>query len=71
MNKHSGIIYETDKGEFGLAIHEEQRKEFLRQNKLYLHIFQDRNCTKPKVVNDKAHATLKDIDKLKMVGYSD
>jgi hypothetical protein len=72
MSRKSGIIYETEKGEFGLAVNAEQHKSFEELNKVFIHLFVDPLCTKPKV-DEKGNkiATLKSVDKIKMVGFSE
>ncbi len=70
--RNPGIIYETDKGQFGLAYHKEQHTSFEAIQKVYIHLFVDSICTKPVVdESGKRVAVLKSIDKLKMIGFAD
>lgn len=72
MSKQPGIIYETDKGDFALAINKEQEAAFEKVNKVFVHLFTDRLCTIPKLDDTgKKIVTLKCADKLKMIGFSD
>lgn len=70
--RNPGIIYETDKGKFGLAYNKEQHPSFEAINKIFIHLFIDSLCTKP-VVDEtgKKVCTLKSVKKLKMIGFSD
>jgi hypothetical protein len=72
MSERSGIIYMTDKGDYGLAIHKEQYPEIQQHNKVFVHLFEDSLCTRPKFAeNGKELATLKDFKKLTRIGFSD
>ena len=73
MPKNSGIIYDLGDGRFGLAIHKEQHDSFLKINKVYLHVFTDRLCTKPETdpKTGKKYVTLKHISTIKPIGFSD
>lgn len=73
MGKNSGIIYDLGKGRFGIAIHSEQHTDFKKFNKVYLHVFTDRMCTKPELdpVTGKKYVTLKHISQIKAIGFSD
>lgn len=71
--KNPGIIVQTDKGEFGIAYDKEQHEAFAKINKIYIHLFSDRLCTQPKKdpVTGKNIVTLKDISKIRPIGFVD
>lgn len=72
MPTSPGIIYETDKGDFALAVNKEQHENFEKVNKVYVHLFTDLMCTIPKLdESGKKVMVLKSVDKLKMIGFSD
>lgn len=72
MPSKSGIIYQTDKGDYALAINSEQHPNFEKVNKVYVHLYVDPICTKP-AIDEKGYRikTLKAANKLTMVGFSD
>jgi hypothetical protein len=72
MPHNPGIIYETDKGDYALAINREQHAAFEAVKKVCVHLFVDRLCTVPKLdVTGKQIMILKSVDKLTMIGFSD
>ena len=73
MSKTSGIIYDIGNGRFGVAIHSEQHENFSKYNKVYLHVYTDRLCTKPELEpgTGKKYVTLKHISQIKQIGFAD
>ena len=73
MSKNSGIIYDLGNERYGLAIHSEQQENFKKFEKVLLHVFTDRLCTKPEIdpKNQKNYVTLKHIKQIKAIGFSD
>lgn len=71
--KKRGIIYITDKEDYAIAYHNDQTKKLMEDNKLLLYLFEDALCTKPKISPFTKQQTkvVKDISKLKKVGYAD
>lgn len=70
---NSGIIYELGKNRYGIAYQKEQHENFLQFNKVYLHVFVDKNCTKPEIdpKTGKKVVTLKNIITIKRIGFVD
>jgi hypothetical protein len=73
MSKQKGVIYQINKAEFGLALYHEQLDSFSKFNKVYLRIYEDCYCRKPKLSseNGKNIVELKHISVLKIVGFTD
>jgi hypothetical protein len=73
MGTRSGIIYDIGEDRFGLAIYSEQQDRFALHKKVYLHVFKDRLCMIPEINPDtnKERAILKDISKIKAIGFAD
>jgi hypothetical protein len=73
MSKQKGVIYQINKAEFGLALYHEQLDSFSKFDKVYVYLFEDRLCTRPKLhpENGKNIVALKHISVLKIVGFSD
>ena len=73
MSKEPGYIYDMGEGRFGFAPHSKQHKTFQDIKKVYLIVFTDRLCTKPELhpVTGKQYVTLKAVDKLVFIGFSD
>lgn len=71
--KKRGIIYLTDKEDYAIAYYSDQTKKLTEDGKLLLHLFEDALCTKPKISTYTKQQTkvVKDISKLKKVGYAD
>lgn len=62
-----GKIFKTNKGEYALAIYSEQYKAVKELGKVLVHLFKDKFCTEP--IGEKP--VLKQLDKLKLIGFSD
>jgi hypothetical protein len=73
MAGNSGIIYDLGGGRFGLALHREQQDAFKKSNRVYLHVFTDKECSQPELdpVTGKKYVTLKHLSKIKPIGFSD
>lgn len=72
MSERSGYIYELGENRFGLAFHKEQNRQLIEKNKVLIHVFSDELCTKPELNEaGQEKKVLKDISKLKCIGFSD
>lgn len=73
MSKKSGVIYDLGNTRYGLAIHAEQHETVKKLNKVIVHVFTDRFCTKPEMNENtgKKYVALKSISQLKVIGFSD
>lgn len=72
MSDRSGFIYEMEGNRYGLAIHKEQNVSFQAIEKILVHVFTDRLCTKPELdAAGKPKVILKHFSKLKQIGFSD
>ncbi len=73
MGQNSGVIYKTDKGDYGLAINKEQRKEFADMGKVLVHLYEDLNCTIPKIdpATGQPFGVLKHYIRLEQLGFCD
>lgn len=69
MSKNSGFLCEIQGGGKAIVRHSEQRKEFADLKKRFIHYLDDE--FNPIMENGKEKTGLKDIDKLKMIGYVD
>lgn len=63
----SGIIFKTDRGDFGIAYYCEQRPEFENIGKMLIHLYEDIDLKVRK--GDKP--VLKTQDKLTPIGFND
>jgi hypothetical protein len=73
MSKNPGIIYDIGNGEYGLALHSEQKPAFKNYGKVFMRVYQDILCTIPATHpdNGKKLITLKHITEIRQVGYQD
>lgn len=71
MKNRTGIIYEMENGQYGLAVHREQHDAFRKIDKVYLHYFHDRLLTKPVMLGEKKVVGLKARSKLIQIGFND
>lgn len=71
--RRPGKIYDLGAGRYGLAYNDEQHMEFRSYRKVYLHVFLDPLCTKPETdpATGKKYVTLKNIETIEFIGYSD
>lgn len=71
--KNSGMIFQTDKGEYAVAYNKEQHEAFTKIDKLFVHFFEDSLCEKPMVdkATGKKLVGLKHVSKLRPVGFVD
>lgn len=73
MRGNPGRIYQTDKGEYGIAYHKEQHESFIKINKVYLHLYEDLDFSRPKIdpTTGKKVVALISVDRLKPIGCVD
>lgn len=66
-------MYQLPNGKFGIAYRKEQHQSFIKIKKVYIHVFQDRICTKPDCdpITGKKYVGLYLIEKLKLIGFID
>ena len=72
MKKGQGIIYQTESGEYGVALYNDQLPEFAQRGKVLLHLYTDPACTIRKLRIDKRQFNIiENISKLKQIGNVD
>lgn len=72
MSRKPGIIFKINEGEYAIAYHRDQLKEFVLQDKYVVQLFKDESCSIPVTdVNGKPKKILKSIFLLTKIGYVD
>lgn len=70
--KNPGLIFDLGGGRFGLSINREQNAKWILQGKAMIHVFTDRELSTPELDgNGKPKKVLKDITKMKHIGFQD
>lgn len=65
-----GKLFKTNNGKYAIAYNCEQRDEFIKMNKLLVHLFEDEDFTQPLIINGK-ETILKSIERLSFIGFTD